>query len=78
MSFIQFKRAVLVPLAFSLTACATIVGSPTQLLPISSTPSDAGISVVDQTDAEVFKGSTPTSVTLLKSTGRYWGKKTSP
>lgn len=75
MSFIQFKRAVLVPIAFSLTACATIVGSPTQLLPISSTPSDASISVVDEAGAEVFKGSTPTSVTLLKSTGRYWGKK---
>jgi hypothetical protein len=57
------------------SACATIVGQPTQTLPISSAPSEASITVVDETGVEVFKGATPTSVTLQKSTGKYWGKK---
>jgi hypothetical protein len=69
------NRALLVPAILALSACATIVGNPTQLIPIASTPSDAQIVVVDETGAEVFKGATPTTVTLQKSTGRYWGKK---
>jgi len=65
----------MLPVVLTLSACATIVGSPTQLIPIASTPSDAQIVVLDESGAEVFKGSTPTTVTLQKSTGRYWGKK---
>jgi hypothetical protein len=68
-------RLVAVPAALALIGCATIVGSPTQTIPIASTPSDAKISIVDEAGAEVFKGATPTSVTLNKSTGSYWGKK---
>ncbi len=58
-----------------LSGCATIVGDKTQLVPISSTPSDASIVITDETGSEVFKGSTPTTVTLPKSDGSYWGKK---
>jgi hypothetical protein len=58
-----------------LSGCATIVGSPTQLIPISSTPSDATISITDEKGTEIFKGATPTTVTLQKSNGSYWGKK---
>lgn len=61
--------------AAALSGCATIVGHPTQLIPVASTPSDATISIVDETGAEVFKGNTPTTVTLPKSDGHYWGKK---
>jgi hypothetical protein len=61
--------------AAALSGCATIVGHPTQTIPVSSTPSDASISIVDEAGVEVFKGSTPTTVTLAKSTGHYWGKK---
>lgn len=75
MSLTKLHRAVLLPLALTLGACATIVGNPTQTIPISSAPSDATISIVDEAGAEVFKGMTPTSVTLNKSTGRYWGGK---
>lgn len=69
------KKMLALPIALALTGCATIVGSPNQLVPISSTPSDAQIAVVDESGVEVFKGQTPTTVTLQKSTGRYWGKK---
>lgn len=58
-----------------LGGCATIVGDKTQLIPISSTPSDATILITDEKGVQVFKGLTPTSVTLHKSDGSYWGKK---
>jgi hypothetical protein len=62
-------------LAIACASCATIVGHPTQTIPLSSVPNDAAISIVDEAGMEVFKGTTPTTVTLLKSTGKYWGKK---
>ena len=52
--------------------CATIVGDKTHLMPLNSTPSDATVIIVDETGTEVFKGKTPTSVTLEKSTGKYY------
>jgi len=58
-----------------LGGCATIVGDKTQLVPISSTPSDATILITDEKGTEVYKGKTPTSVTLQKSDGSYWGGK---
>ena len=58
-----------------LTGCATIVGDKIQLVPISSAPSDARVLIVDETGHEIFKGTTPTTVTLPKSDGSYWGKK---
>jgi hypothetical protein len=71
----SLRMTAVAALTLALSGCATIMGQPTQTIPIASTPSDAAISVVDETGAEVFKGMTPTSVTLQKSTGRYWGKK---
>lgn len=70
-----FLRVLLVSSLAAMAGCATIVGSPTHLMPIASTPSDATISITDEKGAEVFKGVTPTSVTLQKSNGSYWGKK---
>ncbi len=58
-----------------LSGCATIVGEPTQLLPIASSPDGATVVIIDERGAEVFKGVTPTTVTLAKSDGSYWGKK---
>lgn len=54
---------------------AAIMGSPTQPLPIASTPSDAKVLITDEAGMQVFAGQTPTSVTLNKSTGKYWGGK---
>lgn len=58
-----------------LSGCATIVGDKTQLIPILSTPSEASIVITDEKGSDIFKGSTPTTVTLPKSDGSYWGKK---
>lgn len=69
------RKASLFLFAIAVTGCATIVGTPTHLMPISSTPSDASIQITDEKGVEVFKGTTPTTVTLAKSNGSYWGKK---
>lgn len=58
-----------------LSGCATIVGDKTQVIPITSSPSDATVLITDEKGVEVFKGNTPTSVVLKKSDGSYWGKK---
>lgn len=62
-------------LAVLLGGCATIVGDKTQLIPIASDPDLASIVIVDERGAQVFRGTTPTTVTLAKSDGSYWGKK---
>ena len=62
-------------LSILLGACASIVGERTQLIPVSSTPDEADIFITDETGANVFRGKTPTTVTLPKSDGSYWGKK---
>jgi len=59
-----------------LISCATIVGSPIQVIPISSVPDGASVVITDERGMQVFDGKTPTSVTLKKSDGSYWGKKT--
>lgn len=60
---------------FFLAGCATIIGDATQLIPISSSPGGAAVVISDETGREVYKGKTPTSVTLAKSDGSYWGGK---
>ena len=55
--------------------CATIVGDKTQLMPINSTPDSATVLITDEKGVQVFKAQTPTSVTLQKSDGSYWGGK---
>jgi len=58
-----------------LGGCASIVGDKTQIVPISSNPDEATILITDEKGVRVFKGLTPASVTLQKSDGSYWGKK---
>lgn len=74
MSF-KLARLGALAVAAALSGCATIIGHPTQTIPVNSTPSDATIRVVDEAGVEIFKGNTPTTMTLPKSTGHYWGKK---
>ncbi|TDN44105.1 hypothetical protein [Azoarcus indigens] len=72
----KLRNIVLPPLLATMVGCATIMGNPVHVMPISSTPSDASITIIDdETGKPVFKGSTPTSVPLEKSNGSYWGGK---
>ncbi len=61
---------------FLIASCATIMGDKTQLVGISSTPSSAQVAISDEKGATIFEGQTPTTVTLQKSNGNYWGGKT--
>lgn len=70
------KRITGIIVAISIAGCATIMGDSSQTIPIASTPSGATISITDERGSEIFKGQTPSIVTLKKSDGSYWGKKT--
>ncbi|PLX41723.1 MAG: hypothetical protein C0608_05040 [Deltaproteobacteria bacterium] len=59
----------------SLTSCATIMGEKSQTIGLKSTPGGATVKIVDENSSEVFVGETPTTVTLDKSDGSYWGGK---
>jgi hypothetical protein len=70
------KKIVFASFFGILAGCATIMGNESHIMPISSNPSDAVISITDEKGMEIFKGATPTTVTLQKSDGSYFGKKT--
>jgi len=59
----------------TLTGCATIVGSDTQLVEVNSNPSGAEFTIKDNAGRVVSHGLTPQGVTLQKSDGSYFGKK---
>ena len=72
----DIQKAITLAFLLALSSgCASIVGDKTQLIPISSTPDEADILITDEVGMHVFKGKTPTTVTLQKSDGSYWGKK---
>ncbi|MCE3026359.1 hypothetical protein [Salinicola sp. DM10] len=75
MTFKATLSALLALGTLALTGCASIVGDSNQTIAISSTPSQAHIAIVDETGKQVFEGQTPTTVTLAKSDGSYWGGK---
>lgn len=68
-------RLALAALLIPLSGCATIMGTDTHVMPITSTPSDASIRITDEKGMEIFKGTTPATITLKKSDGTYFGKK---
>lgn len=69
-------RLICAALLMPLAGCATIVGSDTHTMPIVSAPSDASVKITDEKGVDIYKGNTPASVTLKKSDGSYFGKKT--
>ncbi|MCK3654822.1 hypothetical protein A4G19_03295 [Pasteurellaceae bacterium Macca] len=70
------RKLLLITMMLSmLTGCATIVGEDTQTIPINSEPSGAIFKIKDTNGKLVFQGVTPSSVTLQKSTGEYFGEK---
>lgn len=59
-----------------LLGCATIMGkSSPETLNIRSSPDQADVTITDEKGAEIFKGKTPTTVTLQKKKGYFAGKK---
>lgn len=58
-----------------LSGCATIVGDDAQVVQINSEPTGAEFQITDETGKLMAQGKTPQSVSLLKSDGSYFGKK---
>ena len=55
------------------TGCATIVGSTTHTVGLSSSPPGAKVVVRDEAGKDVFNGVTPASITLKKHKGYFSG-----
>jgi hypothetical protein len=54
--------------------CASIVGKTQYPVRVTSQPDQADIAIVDETGAAVFRGRTPTTVTLKTRAGYFKGK----
>ncbi|HEX2478414.1 MAG TPA: hypothetical protein VHK45_03985 [Geminicoccaceae bacterium] len=60
---------------FSLAACASIVSDSKEMVTINSSPPAAQIAIADQSGIEVYRGTTPATVTLDASAGYFDGQK---
>lgn len=58
-----------------LAGCASIVGERNQLVEINSEPTEAEVSITDENGQEVYRGITPTTVTLEKADGYFDGQE---
>jgi hypothetical protein len=58
-----------------IAGCATIVGKAEQAVPLNTEPSGATFVITDEAGREVAQGTTPSTITLQKGTGSYWGGK---
>jgi hypothetical protein len=56
----------------SLAACASIVSDSEEVVTISSNPTAAQIAVADESGVEVYRGTTPATITLDPSAGGYF------
>lgn len=68
----KFLFLLLLPL---LTSCATLVGNNDATVYIDSTPGSAAFTIFNGKGDIVAQGVTPQSVTLKKTDGSYFGKK---
>lgn len=70
------KRLITVAiLMLALTGCATIAGDKTQTIPLITNPDGVSYKVTDERGVVVSQGVTPSSITLSKHNGSYFGKK---
>jgi hypothetical protein len=59
----------------SLAGCASIVSDSEGVVTISSNPTAAEITIADQSGAEVYRGTTPATITLDASAGYFDGQE---
>ncbi len=59
----------------SLAACASIVSDSEGVVTISSNPTAAQIAIADQSGIEVYRGTTPATITLDASAGYFDGQE---
>ena len=71
----RILRPLLMSPLLLLGGCATIVGDSTHPVTINSQPPGSTVLITDESGNDVYKGTTPTTVVLAKSTGHYFGAK---
>jgi hypothetical protein len=71
----RFCRPVAAMTILSLAACASIVSGSKEVVTISSSPPAAQIAIADQSGVEVYRGTTPATVTLDASAGYFDGQE---
>jgi len=58
-----------------LTGCASIVGKSKHPIALNSNPSGAEVTITDETGQSMFKGTTPTTVSLRGGESYFHAKK---
>jgi hypothetical protein len=58
-----------------LAACASIVSDSKEVVTINSSPTAAQIAIADQSGVEIYRGTTPATVTLDASAGYFDGQQ---
>jgi hypothetical protein len=65
------RRATAFLAALALSGCASIVGDSENTIPISSNPVGAEVTIANQDGVEVYRGTTPATVTLDTGGGYF-------
>jgi hypothetical protein len=73
---IHLLRPLAVGIAIvSVAACASIVSDSEGMVTVSSNPTAAEIAIADQSGVEVYRGTTPATITLDASAGYFDGQE---
>ena len=70
-----FRTLAVITATLTLAACASIVSDSKEVVTISSSPTAAQIAIADQSGVEVYRGTTPATVTLDASAGYFDGQE---
>lgn len=66
--------SVLVALCFLISGCASIVSKSSYPVTINSNPDQATITITDERGTQIYKGKTPTTITLKAGESYFHGK----
>ena len=69
------RPAMMSVAVLALAACASIVSDSEEVVTISSNPTAAQIAIADQSGVEIYRGTTPATITLDASAGYFDGQE---
>ncbi len=73
MTMAIIKRITILVLIVGFCGCASIVSKSSYPVVLNSTPDGASITVTDKDGTQIYKGRTPTTLTLASGTGYFSG-----
>src|SRR3989338_9409928 len=74
MSKLKATVSLVMVMCFSVSGCASIVSKSQYPITINSHPDDATIFIKDEKEKQIYKGKTPTTITLPSGEGYFHGK----